>query len=32
VTYLSHNVSFHSKEQIAPSNRGIKQLDPTLFT
>jgi hypothetical protein len=29
VTYLSHNASFHSKEQIAPSNRGIKQLDGT---
>ena len=27
VTYLSHNASFHSKEQIAPSNRGIKHLD-----
>ena len=26
VTYLSHNDSFHSKEQIAPSNRGIKHL------
>jgi hypothetical protein len=26
VTYLSHNASFHSKEQIAPSNRGIKHL------
>ncbi len=26
VTYLSHSLSFHSKEQIAPSNLGIKQL------
>ena len=26
VKYLSHNASFHSKEKIAPSNRGIKQL------
>jgi len=26
VTYLSHNASFHSKEKIAPSNRGIKHL------
>jgi hypothetical protein len=26
VTYLSHNASFHSKEQIAPSNRGIKHI------
>jgi hypothetical protein len=25
VKYLSHNASFHSKEKIAPSNRGIKQ-------
>jgi hypothetical protein len=24
VKYLSHNASFHSKEKIAPSNRGIK--------
>jgi phosphomannomutase len=29
VTYLSHNASFHSKEQIAPSNRGIKHLEVT---
>ena len=28
VKYLSHNASFHSKEKIAPSNRGIKQLGP----
>ena len=27
VKYLSHNASFHSKEKIAPSNRGIKQLE-----
>ena len=27
VTYLSHMASFHSKERIAPSNRGIKHLD-----
>ena len=26
VKYLSHNASFHSKEKIAPSNRGIKHL------
>jgi hypothetical protein len=26
VTYLSHNASFHSKEQIEPSIRGIKHL------
>jgi len=26
VTYLSHSLSFHSKEQIAPSNLGIKHL------
>jgi hypothetical protein len=26
VTYLSHNASSHSKEQIAPSSRGIKHL------
>ena len=26
VKYLSHNASFHSKEKIAPSNRGIKQV------
>jgi hypothetical protein len=26
VKYLSHNASLHSKEKIAPSNRGIKQL------
>jgi len=26
MTYLSHSASFHSKEQIAPSNRGIKHL------
>jgi len=26
VMYLSHNASFHSKEKIAPSNRGIKHL------
>ena len=26
VKYLSHNASFHSKEKIATSNRGIKQL------
>ncbi|AGI67007.1 hypothetical protein OAN307_c13170 [Octadecabacter antarcticus 307] len=26
MTYLSHNASFHSKEQIAPSNHGIKHL------
>jgi hypothetical protein len=32
VTYLSHNASFHSKEQIAPSNRGIKQLGPSVVT
>ena len=32
VTYLSHNASFHSKEQIAPSNRGIKHLSIALFT
>jgi hypothetical protein len=29
VTYLSHNASFHSKEQIAPSNRGIKHIGAT---
>jgi hypothetical protein len=28
VKYLSHNASFHSKEKIAPSNRGIKQPHP----
>ena len=28
VTYLSHNASFHSKEQIAPSNRGSKHFPP----
>jgi len=27
VTCLSHNASFHSKEKIAPSNRGIKHLE-----
>ena len=32
VTYLSPNDSFHSKEQIAPSNRGIKHLGNELFT
>jgi hypothetical protein len=26
VTYLSHNASFHSKKQIAPSNRGTERL------
>ena len=26
MTYLSHSASFHSKEQIAPSNHGIKHL------
>ena len=26
VKYLSHNASFHSKEKIAPPNRGIKKL------
>jgi hypothetical protein len=34
VKYLSHNASFHSKEKIAPSNRGIKQLfrtDASIF-
>ena len=31
VKYLSHNASFHSKEKIAPSNRGIKHL-ATTFT
>ncbi len=30
VKYLSHNASFHSQEKIAPSNRGIKHLDPCL--
>lgn len=28
VTNLSHVASFHSFERIAPSNRGIKQLEP----
>ena len=27
VTYLSHNASLHSKEQIAPYNCGIEHLD-----
>ena len=31
VKYLSHNASFHSKEKIAPSNRGIKQGAATLL-
>jgi len=32
VTYLSHSLSFHSKEQIAPSKLGIKQLGRGLMT
>jgi ABC-2 type transport system ATP-binding protein len=28
VAYLSHKASFHSNEWIAPSNPGIKHLDP----
>ena len=28
VTYLSHNASFHSKEQITPSKRGSKHFPP----
>jgi transposase len=28
VTYLSHNASFHSKEQIAPLKRGSKHFPP----
>ena len=32
VKYLSHNASFHSKEKIAPSNRGIKQLVSDLLS
>ena len=31
VKYLSHNASFHSKEKIAPSNRGIKQFYSGVF-
>ena len=31
VKYLSHNASFHSKEKIAPSNRGIKQLGKVIY-
>ena len=28
MTNLSHRASFHSKERIAPSNRGIKHFEP----
>nr|WP_246043984.1 fumarylacetoacetate hydrolase family protein [Ruegeria sediminis] len=32
VTNLSHSTSFHSREWIAPSNRGIKHLAPYVLT